>query len=492
MSEATALKRMGKRKFVKALGLAAGLLGTSAVVQACAPSATPTPAPPAKPTEAPKAVAPTAAPAAKPTEAPKAAEVKPTAAEAKSTAAAKTAAPKSTYQGKFVVVSVNSLEQGMKEVEEGFVSEHPGVKVEHLQMISQRFVELFTAAQNAGEQIDIMHLNGQDLRRYATGGQMVELTKLDYLDRFQPIGLKTYTIAGKLWALPWGNIGGFPIYFNNAILKQNNLKPPETYDELLQVGKELKAKGVAAYTHPGKDIYLWPVWYFTTYAQTSKNQSMEYTVETLKGQRKFTDPESVAALDAIFKFAQDDLFVPGVLGIDRGGSDSNLYSGKAVFLLDAGVLNRTRQANPPNFELDVYLLPWVVSDRSVKRQYPGGTGGALGIYRKIAPERETLAQGFIEYATRPKVTEAFVRANRGSVATVKDAKPSDDPLAPKEASLIENLKIYLDWFWPPEITRAFQEGIQAGVAKQKDARRVANDIQAVFDKLVTGGYKYQD
>ncbi len=53
------------------------------------------------------------------------------------------------------------------------------------------------------------------------------------------------------------------------------------------------------------------------------------------------------------------------------------------------------------------------------------------------------------------------------------------------------MTIYLDWAWPPEITRAFQEGIQAGVSGNLSAEQVAKDIQSVFAGLLSSGYKFQ-
>ena len=81
--------------------------------------------------------------------------------------------------------------------------------------------------------------------------------------------------------------------------------------------------------------------------------------------------------------------------------------------------------------------------------------------------------------------------NKISVLTTK-LEGASDPLSQQVAGLVDNLTTYLDWLWPPQITRAFQEGIQAGVAKQKKAEEVASDIQKEFDKLVASGYKFQD
>ncbi|HEY3110542.1 MAG TPA: ABC transporter substrate-binding protein [Chloroflexota bacterium] len=477
-----------RRRLLVGLGAGAAASLLAACGSAPAPTATPAPAAPAKPAEAtkPAAAAPAGAPAA--TTAPAAA------AATQAPAAAAAPKPAGAYQGKLAVFGANATEQGQGKLNSDFEASHPGVKVEYSFMPSAKFVELFTAVQNANEQIDVVILNGQDLRRYATGGQLVELTRdVAYQSRFRPIGLKTYTISGKLWALPYGGIGGFPIWYNKAILDKAGLKYPATFEEMVAMKGELKKAGAAALTHPGKEIYLWPVWFFTTFAQTTKNQSVEKTVATLKGQGKFTDPESVAALDAIFRIGKEGLFVEGVNSLDTDGSTANFLTGKgAMWLTHNGVIRTVREANPPNMTLDVALAPQLSAEK-VQSQFPGGTGSALCMYHKIDDKRRPVAFEYLDFLTQDKNVEWLVQQQKGSVATTANAKPSDDPVAIKFGNeLIDRLTIYLDWNWPPQITRAFQENIQAGVGGQKAADQAAKDIQAVFDKLVADGYKYQD
>lgn len=55
---------------------------------------------------------------------------------------------------------------------------------------------------------------------------------------------------------------------------------------------------------------------------------------------------------------------------------------------------------------------------------------------------------------------------------------------------LDQISLYLDWFYPPEVTAAFQDGIQAGVAKQKTAQEVAQDVQAAWQKVQASGWKF--
>lgn len=123
------------------------------------------------------------------------------------------------YQGRFVIMSVANADRSaplIQAIEEA----HPGVKVEWRFLPSERFVELFTAAEVAGDQIDVMDLNGQDLRRYAVGGKLKDLSDIPYKDRFREVAIKTYTIGGKTWALPRGGISGFTYLINKKAFER--------------------------------------------------------------------------------------------------------------------------------------------------------------------------------------------------------------------------------------------------------------------------------
>jgi raffinose/stachyose/melibiose transport system substrate-binding protein len=402
------------------------------------------------------------------------------------------------YRGKISVYGIavpSPGHPGVIKLFQDFDKVHPGITIENHGFPSERFVALFTAAQAAGEQIDMLFLNGQDLRRYAVAGDLVPLNGLPHLERFWPIGRKTYTINGKLWALPTGSIGGFPIFYNKALLDKYHLPVPQTYADLLTVGKELTKQGVSAYTHDGKNIYLWPVWFFTTYAQVTANQSVEKTIATLTGHGKFTDPEVVEALDVIFGLARHKIFSPDVLSLDTDGATAEFMTGKAAFWLHYdGVIAAVRQAapphlNPPGMQLDVTLFPWV-GKKSIKRQFPGGTGAAAGIYSKTSSARQAVVTEILEFITTDRANAYLVKDGDSTMGTNIHAKGSSDPVALKERTLLPNMTIYLDWYWPPEITRAFQEGIQAGVGLKKTAPQVARDIQATFNKLLKSGYQF--
>lgn len=379
---------------------------------------------------------------------------------------------------------------------------NPGITVDWRNLTSERFVELFSASDLAGEQIDLMDLNGQDLRRYATAGKLEDLTsEVTYLDRFQPVATQTYNIGGKQWALPRGGIDGFTFLYNKNLLDKVGMKDePVTYDDLLKLKPELEKLGAAVFTHQGKNIYLWPVWQFWAFGQTSGNQPIEMTIKTLQGEMKWTDPMHVAALEILYKFTQDGMFIDNVLGLDAD-TEATFFQNKALFWYwGPWEIAAWRKAQKPADgsanqapDLELSLMPPVlaVSDTSIKRQLPGGVGNALGIYYKIAPERHDMALKTIDLMTNDQWVKWENDANSRPVSSNKNVVASEDPVALKYAKdCAPNQFTYLDWLWPPEITKAFQQNQQAIVAGTMKPDEAAASIQKTFDELVQDGYEF--
>ncbi len=90
------------------------------------------------------------------------------------------------YTGKVVIygVDTSAAGHGTFKLLADYQKANPGVTVEYLSFTSAQFVALFTAAQASGEQIDMVDLNGQDLRRYALAGDLLPLDSISYKSRF--------------------------------------------------------------------------------------------------------------------------------------------------------------------------------------------------------------------------------------------------------------------------------------------------------------------
>ena len=198
----------------------------------------------------------------------------------------------------------------------------------------------------------------------------------------------------------------------------------------------------------------------------------------------------VAAFDAVFNLGRQGLFIEGVQTLDRDGALATFVNGKAAFwLMFTSYIGSVRKASTRGMDFDVEIPPQLTSQKTPRR-FPGGIGSSLAISSKIDSSRKDIAIEFCEFLTRDVYIDHVCRTLGTALGTTTTSKGGEDPVTPKLVGMLDNFRLYLDWFWPPELTNTFRTVLQAGVMGQKTPEQAATEVQATFDKLVAGGYKY--
>jgi ABC-type glycerol-3-phosphate transport system substrate-binding protein len=113
---------------------------------------------------------------------------------------------------------------------------------------------------NKGPDI-FMNWGGGGLKQYVDAGKVLDLTpylKADkaWFNRFFTNVLQTAAFNGKYYGIP--NVGMQPVllFYNKKVFAANNLTPPKTWDQLLNVVKKLKDAGVTPFILGGQS--KWP------------------------------------------------------------------------------------------------------------------------------------------------------------------------------------------------------------------------------------------
>jgi raffinose/stachyose/melibiose transport system substrate-binding protein len=395
-----------------------------------------------------------------------------------------------------VYYTVNTDEELQRELYKPFEEKH-NVKIKIVAIESTKFMENFMAGHNANQSIDVVGLNGQDVRFLANAGIIKDMSDMIMeTDRFVQAALDPYIIGGKLYGIPTGSMGTSALYYNQKILDKYGLQAPKDYEELITISKTLAEEDISTIGFGGGTIYMWPMWFFQTFAQTSGNQSVERTLATLRGEAKFTDSDYVEAMKVLQKFGEDQLFQPGVNGVDSDGGKAIFSTGKSAMFYGGSWelpgLIETETSNPDEFQIGV--VPFPIVDQSVTApQQTGGSGLANAIYSKITSGKEELAVKFIEYISSDEAAQKQINETKDTFSVNVNIESSVKHPVIKELTekFLPQTVTFLDWYWPPEITNAFQQNIQAVIGGQKDAEKAMVDIQKVFDELVENGYKFE-
>jgi multiple sugar transport system substrate-binding protein len=136
------------------------------------------------------------------------------------------------------------------------------------------------------------------------------------------------TYNGKLYAVPWFN-NGPGLYYRKDLLEAKGLKPPKTYDELLNVAKQTQTADIVGFAmqlpqNEGGIInwmeYLWG------YGGDLVNDKLEVTVDQ--------GTTGVESMQKVVDFVYKDKIIPeAALQFNQGADVMNLFrGGKAVMI----------------------------------------------------------------------------------------------------------------------------------------------------------------
>jgi multiple sugar transport system substrate-binding protein len=230
------IRRLSRRSLLRA-GLLVGLVvpGTS-LLAACGQAATPAPtAAPAKPAESkPAEAAKPAAPAAQP---------------------AATAAPAAQTSGTatMIVWFANRDTTGYRpKMVESFNKANKSIQLDYQEQgatttdLHDKFV---TVAGAKDPSVDIVSMDVPFVPEFAAAGWTIpvdEILPKDEQAKFFQGTLHGATYEGKLWGVPWYN-NGPGLYYRKDLFDAKGLKPPKTYDELLNAAKALQTPDMAGF-----------------------------------------------------------------------------------------------------------------------------------------------------------------------------------------------------------------------------------------------------
>ena len=387
-------------------------------------------------------------------------------------------------------------EQVQNEVIEGFLAENPDISevVWDAQGPIEEGTTRVMTAHLAGERMDVIvcaanPTNGAFVRR----GVVLDIT--DHIepwkDRFQPASLDAYTVGGRAYGIPVSTLSTSTFYYNVNIFNELGLEEPDTYEEMIALSAVISDAGYIPVLHQGKTVWMWPMWYFETAAQTM-GDPITKTVANLRGEAMFTDAEDVEALARIGQFVADGILDPDSLSVDWDGMRSAFASQQSAIYYGGTWELPWLEDNVTDFEYGVFEFPQL-PDVPGTRGHGGGPDDGFCIYSGISDDMLPHAVAFLEYVSRPDIAEKHLGIAQPLAASINGVTAIESELADDlRANHFPNTVRFLDWIWPTEINDAFQGAIQGIVGGTISAEEGMAQVQKVYDDLVFDGYSYDD
>lgn len=257
------------------------------------------------------------------------------------------------------------------EIAAKYISENPHVKIEFEALQDEPYKQKFKAYTASNSLPDVYMIWGQSafFGPVMKGGYAAELNAADYNDyRFVAGTLDGYSLDGKLYGLP-RNLDTMLLLYNKAMFEDNGLKVPATYNELLEVSKAFRAKGIAPLAMTGKDKWPLAILYQDLAVKLSGNQKLIY--DAADGKTSFAnEADLLKAAQIMQQLAKEKVFQDSFTSADYGAAN-NLFAQEkaAMYYMGSWTMSMAGDENfSEHFRQNVGAIPFPIIE--------GGKGAA--------------------------------------------------------------------------------------------------------------------
>lgn len=282
--------------------------------------------------------------------------------------------------------------------------ELPDVEVEYQFVENGTYNNILQTQLAAGEGPDIF--GGGDPNLF-TQGLIEDLSQFG--DRYSEAGKALYSVDGALFAIP--GISWFEgIYYNKTIFEENGLSVPTTFEEELELHRQLKELGYIPQAMGAKSWepmlksslgYVMNDYLFT-------EEGKDFDVLFGKGEVTLSGNWN----DSIKEWArliEDGYITQDMLGIDYDQALNQFASGEAA-MWESGPwsLETIKQANP---DLEFDMFPFYGNEPGGKGYLIGGPG--VGFCVNANSAQKEAAMRVIDAISTPEGQRAFWEDNQG-------------------------------------------------------------------------------
>ncbi|MGC5165429.1 ABC transporter substrate-binding protein [Luteimicrobium sp. DT211] len=271
-----------------------------------------------------------------------------------------------------------------------------------------------------------------------------ELTALNATTNLQTLDgapwLENYTgnlkditglLDGKRYAALVTTPAVIGVYYNKEVFAKNGItSTPKSWDDLVALAKQLKAKGVDPFYEMGADKWATQWWVQAQLADAAKDGLWD---KVNKNEEKFTDPTIQGSIDAYKKLIDDGLFNADIKTATFADQGDALLGGKAAMVMQVNSFFNELQASASTAELDKKIGFFPISPSGNVGTFIPDQSNALVAFKTGDAKREAAARQFLAYWLGDGYQD-FVKA-QSTVSLIKGVDtPSTVPQALKDVA----------------------------------------------------------
>lgn len=384
----------------------------------------------------------------------------------------------------------NSNDEGQNfiRIVKAFEQANPDISVEFELLFDDAYHNKATARIASGDIPHVAYM-GADARwggRWEEAGVQVDHNKYLNTKLYNLDLVSKDTTDGKRVYIPLGTSNITTVVFaNTKLLKELGLTMPKTYADMKAMVPAAKAAGVEVFTTHGAGSWVWGSCVMSCFAARTTGDA-NFIEKAVKGEKKFTDPDFVAALDFLTTMVKDGVMSSNTVLLDTGTAISNFNNEKALFFMsgqwDAGGIA------PALHEHTAFMaFPALPGEKGCAGSVATTKNVGYGMTKAAVDAGVTdAAMKFLDYFFGDEETIQRLRDGAIVAPITKVALPSDLPTMVKakaawaSSGLIETNVI--DSFLVGDPNEALNAGMQEIVSGKTTGKALAAKVEALLRK----------
>jgi len=374
----------------------------------------------------------------------------------------------------------------MNKLVKQYESEHPNIKIE-LDSLNTDQQKLKLKTQAASKEVpDITIVNpAAQMQPFVEAKLLAPLD--DMLDQnglrgtFQDGLLDWYSFDGQTYAVPDGNNIGV-VYYNKELFEKGGVKVPTTFEEMIDVVKTLKSKGIQPMAIGEKDTWTGSFLFMNMLLRT--NNGAGFLKDVIDKKKTFEDPAFKEAVDAFQNLIQAGAFQEGVTSFDYNAGENLFKTGKAAMYFMGTWATGGIETSSVNGKVGVFKFP-TINGKGNPDEFMLAPGSAFAVSADSKHLEETKA--FLGWFMLNFPKEAFEAKGAVGIGQKVDgdfkaAGYSD--MAMEVLNLFKDVKggdLAFDNTMNPGTAQAHLTSIQNLFVQKKDSAEVAKEHQAAFE-----------
>lgn len=354
------------------------------------------------------------------------------------------ASPSADVKGQVSVMAVwsGTEQKAFQQVIDGFTQQYPNVTVKFTSGGDQLPTVLSTAVQGGNPPSVAFVAQPGLMQDFVKRGALkpIEYARSVVEQNFAKVYVDLGSVNGKLYGFVFKAANKSTVWYNVKAFSDAGVQPPETWDELLQDAKTLKASGVKAYSIGGADGWTLTDLFENIYLRTAGPDKYD---QLSTHDIPWTDPSVTTALQTMAQIFGDTGNIAGgnsgALQIDFPTSVSQVFSDppKAAMVFEGdfvqGEIVASTKAKPET-DFNQFGFP------SVNDSPPSivAAGDTL-----ITFSDDPATKAFVEYLATPQASEIWAKLG-GFSSPNKNVDPSvyPDPISKAIATALAQAETF--------------------------------------------------